>query len=99
MEEKSKHIRQEKDPRAEVKKKSRIAAILGILFWFLLLGYPLLSYTFPLPEKMGIVMSFGELEGGGDQLSELASSNSETKNTPENNSSAPQKKESQEASK
>ncbi len=56
----------------EIRKKSRIAALLAILFWIIVMGIPLFSYTFPLPEKTGILLSFGEENGGGNQVASSA---------------------------
>ena len=50
----------------ETRKKARVIAILALLFWLLVLVYPIFSYTFPLPEKPGILLSFGEPDGGGE---------------------------------
>lgn len=57
----------------DIRKKSRWAILLAILFWVLVMGIPLFSYTFPLPEKTGILLSFGDENGGGDQLASAKS--------------------------
>ena len=88
-----------KEEQKDIRKKSRVAAILAILFWFLILGYPLFSYTFPLPEKPGILMSFGDLDGGGElAVNDSQESTKDNESNPEK-SSAPQKVEDAEASK
>lgn len=84
---------------SEIKKKSRIAALLMLLFWILMLGIPLFSYTFPLPEKPGILLSFGDEDGGGEQLTELMPAETESANTSTESSSAPQKERNTEATK
>lgn len=84
---------------SDIKKKSRIAALIMILFWILMLGVPFFSYTFPLPEKPGILMAFGDIEGGGDALSNPIESEDNTLNKPEDVASAPQNEEEKEVSK
>ena len=62
----------------DIRKKSRIAALLAILFWILVMGIPLFSYTFPLPEKTGILLSFGDENGGGEQVASAKSEDNDT---------------------
>lgn len=50
-------------------RKARIAAFLFALILLFLILYPFWSYTFPPPEKAGILVSFGEFEvTGGDDI-------------------------------
>lgn len=51
------------------RKKAMVAALVALLLWFLLLIYPVFSYTFPLPEKPGILLNFGDTNGGGEYAS------------------------------
>lgn len=62
----------------DIRKKSRLAALLAILFWIIMLGIPLFSYTFPLPEKTGILLAFGDENGGGNELASAKSEDNDT---------------------
>jgi len=62
----------------DIRKKSRWAALLAILFWILVMGIPLFSYTFPLPEKTGILLAFGDENGGGTELASAKSDDSDS---------------------
>ena len=58
------------DQDSKNKKRARIiAAIFAVLLFFLIL-YPFWSYTFPPPEQSGILVSFGEVEIGGNDSEE-----------------------------
>ncbi len=65
----------ETDP--QDRKKARWAAVLAILFWILVMGIPLFSYTFPLPEKTGILLAFGDEDGGVEQVASAKSEDNE----------------------
>jgi len=60
------------------RRKAMVAALLALLLWLIILIYPVFSYTFPLPEKPGILLSFGELDGGGEQAAAIKSSEEST---------------------
>lgn len=66
-----KYTTNETDP--DIRKKSRWAVLLAILFWILVMGIPLFSYTFPLPEKTGILLAFGDENGGGNEVASAQS--------------------------
>lgn len=72
-----KYTTNETDP--DIRKKSRWAALLAILFWVLVMGIPLFSYTFPLPEKTGILLAFGDEDGGGEEQASAQSDDVEIK--------------------
>ena len=67
----------ETDP--DIRKKSRWAVLIAILFWVLVMGIPLFSYTFPLPEKTGILLAFGDEDGGGNEVASAKSEDEEVK--------------------
>ncbi len=71
----------ENDP--TIRKKARWAILLAILFWIFVLGIPLFSYTFPLPEKTGILLAFGSEDGGGDAVASAKSEDKESQEAEE----------------
>ena len=76
---------------ANIRKKSRLAVLLALLFWALVLGIPFLSYTFPPPEKPGILLAFGDENGGGENSAETSITDADVPNPSPDPSSAPQK--------
>ncbi|WP_235291903.1 hypothetical protein [Portibacter lacus] len=68
------HVLNSKDDR-----RAKIAAFIFALILLFLILYPFWSYTFPPPEKAGILVSFGEIEMvGGDDVKESQQEEVET---------------------
>ncbi len=65
------------------RKKAMVAALIALLLWFLMLLFPVFSYTFPMPEKAGILMNFGDSNGGGALTSSMETSDQDQANKPE----------------
>ena len=91
-------ILQEKEE-ANIRKKSRLVILLAILFWVIVLGIPIFSYTFPPPEKPGILLAFGDEDGGGENSAETSTTDADAPDPSPDPSSAPQKEIAAEPSK
>lgn len=53
------------------KQKARVFSFLLILLWLIFLLIPMFIHVFPLPEKTGILLSFGDNSGGNTEITDV----------------------------